>query len=212
VVSLAYWSASPRRGDSLRQMAGDPLMQFSKALVFLFFVSSAAAQRPDPAALIAAQKKAMQALSFMDGVWRGPAWTILPTGKHSITQTERIGPFLDGSVKVVEGRGYESDGRVGFNAFGTISYDVASKKYNFHSYAQGMAGDFEFKVKPDGYVWEISAGPGVTIRYTATVKDGVFLEVGDQIVAGKEPFRMFEMRLQRVGDTDWPAAGAIPQK
>ena len=39
----------------------------------------------------------------MDGVWRGPSWTILPSGeKHVGTQTERIGPFLDGSVKVIE--------------------------------------------------------------------------------------------------------------
>ena len=61
---------------------------------------------------------------------RGPAWTILPSGqKHTITQTERIGSFLDGSVKVIEGRGYEPDGRVGFNAFGTISYNPATRAY-----------------------------------------------------------------------------------
>ena len=65
----------------------------------------------DPATLIAAQREAMAPLAFMDGVWRGPAWTILPSGqKHTVTQTERIGPFLDGSVKVIEGRGYEPDG------------------------------------------------------------------------------------------------------
>ena len=57
----------------------------------------------DPATLIAAQRDAMAPLAFMDGVWRGPAWTILPSGqKHTITQTERIGPFLDGSVKVID--------------------------------------------------------------------------------------------------------------
>jgi len=181
-------------------------------IAILLFVAGAWAQRPDPAKVLAEQKKALQALSFMDGVWRGTAWTILPTGKHTITQTERIGPFLDGSVKVLEGRGYEEDGRVSFNAFGTVSYDVQSKKYTLHSYAQGNTGDFEFKVKPDGYVWEIPAGPGTTIRYTAVVKGDHFLEVGDQMVAGKEPFRMFEMSLKRIGNTDWPAAGAVPQK
>src|SRR5881392_3660701 len=94
--------------------------------------------RPDPVKLIAAQREAMAPLAFMDGVWRGPAWTILPSGqKHTITQTERIGPFLDGSVKVIEGRGYEADGRVGFNAFGTISYNPATRAYTLHSYAQG---------------------------------------------------------------------------
>src|SRR5512132_737806 len=95
------------------------------------FASPAFAQgRPDPATLIAAQKEAMAAFSAMDGVWRGPAWTILQNGeKHHITQTERIGPFLDGSVKVIEGRGYDPDGRVTFNAFGTISYNPATKSY-----------------------------------------------------------------------------------
>src|SRR5947207_9704625 len=83
-----------------------------------------AQERYDPAAQIAAQRQGMASLAVMDGVWRGPAWTIPPSGqKHSITQTERIGPFLDGSIKVIEGRGHEPDGRVGFNAFGIISYD-----------------------------------------------------------------------------------------
>src|SRR2546422_6466747 len=66
--------------------------------------------RPDSAALIKAQREAMATFAFMDGVWRGPAWTMLPSGeKHNIIQTERIGPFLDGSVKVIEGRGYNPD-------------------------------------------------------------------------------------------------------
>ncbi len=99
--------------------------------------------RQDPATLIAAQREAMIRLLVMDGVWRGPAWTILPSGeKHTITQTERIGPFLDGSVKVIEGRGYDPDGKVTFNAFGTISYNPATRVYTLHSYAQGNVGDF----------------------------------------------------------------------
>ena len=168
--------------------------------------------RPDPATLIAAQREAMASLAFMDGVWRGPAWTILPSGeKHSVTQTERIGPFLDGSVKVIEGRGYDADGKVAFNAFGTISYNPATRAYNMHSYAQGNAGDFALKPTPDGYVWEIPAGP-MTIRYTCVVKDGAWREVGDRIAPGKEPVRFFEMNLKRVGDTTWPAAGAISPK
>src|SRR5881394_1426487 len=118
----------------------------------------------DPATLIAAQRDAMAPLAFMDGVWRGPAWTILASGqKHTVTQTERIGPFLDGSVKVIEGRGYEPDGRVGFNAFGTISYNPATRVYTLHSYALGNVGDFTLNRTADGYVWEIPAGPSMTI-------------------------------------------------
>jgi len=175
--------------------------------------SSAVGQgRPDPAKVIAAQQESMLKLSFMDGVWRGSAWTVLPSGeKHAITQTERIGPFLDGSVKVIEGRGYDTDGKVSFNAFGTISYNPATRVYTMHSYAQGNVGDFVLTPTADGYVWEIPAGP-MTIRYTATIKDGAWQEVGDRILPGRDPIRFFEMNLKRIGDTTWPAAGAVSPK
>ena len=168
--------------------------------------------RPDPAALIAAQREAMVPLAYMDGVWRGPAWTIVESGeKHNVTQTERIGPFLDGSVKVIEGRGYGADGKVGFNAFAVISYNLEKRGFILHSYAMGYVGDFVLTPNADGYVWEIPAGP-MTIRYTAVIKDGTWREVGDRIMPGKDPARFFEMNLKRVGDTTWPAAGAIPPK
>lgn len=173
----------------------------------------ASAQQPgDPTARIAAQKAALAKLSSMDGVWRGQGWTILPSGeKHTVTQTERVGPFLDGAVKVVEGRGYDAGGRVAFNAFGIISFDPDTEAYSMRSYTQGRSGDFPVTVTADGFTWEIAAGPA-TIRYTATVNDGKWHEVGDRIVAGGKPVRFFEMTLDRVGDTDWPAAGAIAMK
>ena len=167
---------------------------------------------PDPATRIAAQREALAPLAFMDGVWRGPATTTLPSGdKHAVTQTERIGPFLDGSVRVLEGRGYDSDGKVAFNAFGIVSFDPDTRAYSMRSYAFGRAGDFAIRRTDDGFVWEIPAG-AVTIRYTATVKDGKWHEVGDRIMAGKEPARFFEMNLVRIGDSDWPGTGAIKPK
>lgn len=168
--------------------------------------------RPDPVALLAAERQAMAPLAFMDGVWRGTAWSIAPSGqKHTLVQTERVGPFLEGAVKVVEGRGYDADGTMAFNAFATISYNPATKAYTMHSYAQGSVGDFTLTPSADGFVWEIPAGP-MTIRYTAVIKDGKWNEVGDRIMPGKDPVRFYEGNLQRVGDSDWPAAGAIGPK
>ena len=173
---------------------------------------SEAQGRPDPAALQTAQRKALEPLAFMDGVWRGPAWTILPSGeKHNITQTERIGPFLDGAVKVIEGRGYDAEGKVSFNAFGIVSFNPASKAYAMRSYAMGHAGDFTLTPSDTGFVWEIPAGP-MTIRYTAVVRNGKWREIGERIAEGKPPVQFFEMNLVRVRDTDWPAAGAIGMK
>lgn len=179
-------------------------------LTALALPAAARAQgRPDPVALVTAQKAALAKLAFMDGVWKGSAWTILPSGeKHVLTQTERVGPFLDGAVKVVEGRGYEADGKLAFNAFGTISFDPAKGAYTMRSYAMGNAGDFPLTPTADGFVWEIPAGP-MTIRYTATVGGGKWVEVGDRVMAGQEPVRFFEMSLERAGDTGWPAEGAI---
>jgi hypothetical protein len=184
------------------------------AIVMLSAVASspppASAQgQPDSAALIAAQREAMNRIAYMDGVWRGPASTILPSGQRAdVTQTERIGPFLDGTVKVLEGRGYNADGTVGFNAFGVVSYQPGQQTYTLRSYALGYAGDFPLTVTPDGYVWQIPAGP-MTIRYTATIRNGTWREVGDRVAPGKDPVRFFEMNLKRVGDTKWPGEGAI---
>ena len=188
------------------------LVAFALLMTVGVSLTALAQGRPDPATLIAAQREAMVALAYMDGVWRGPAWVVLPSGeKHTITQTERIGPLLDSSVKVIEGRGYEPDGKVTFNAFGTISYNPATRAYTLHSYAQGNVGDFVLSLNADGYVWEIPAGP-MTIRYTAVIKNGAWREVGDRIMPGKEPVRFFEMNLKRIGDTSWPAAGAVSPK
>lgn len=170
-------------------------------------------QDPVASALLASQREAMKKLAFMDGTWRGPAWTIVSGGKkHHITQTERIGPFLDGAVKVIEGRGYDTDGKVTFNALGIISYDVNQKSFVMRSYAQGRSGDFPLKLTSDGFSWEIPAGPGVTIRYSATVKNGSWKEVGDRIIRDQEPVRFFEMELKRMGETTWPAEGALLPK
>jgi hypothetical protein len=168
--------------------------------------------RPDPGALIAAQRKAMIRFTSMDGVWRGPAWIILPSGeKITFTQTERVGPFLDGSIKVMEGRGYGPDGKTTFNAFGILSYNSTQQTYTLHSYAEGYVGDFVFRPSVNGYSWDIPAGP-MTIHYTAQIEDGAWHEVGDRLSPGKEPVRFFEMDAKRVGNTDWPVGGAIQPK
>jgi hypothetical protein len=168
---------------------------------------------PDPAALIGAQGEAMKVFANMNGVWRGPATTLLPGGeRRTLTQTERIGPFLGGSVKVIEGRGHDANGKIVFNSFGIVSFDPATKAYSMRSYALGRKGDFALTPTADGYTWEVPAGPGAIVRYTATIKDNRLHEVGDRIVGGAEPVRVFEMRLERVGDTDWPEQGAVPPR
>lgn len=193
-----------------------PIRPFLSAawLVFACVLTTAPAraQQPDTATLLTTQAEAMKAFSMIDGVWRGSATVMQPDGSRlNLIQTERIGPLLGGSVKVIEGRGYDEAGKVRFNALGIVSYNGSTKEYSLHSQAQGYVGDFLFRPTGDGYSWEIPIGAAI-LRYNAVVKDGELYEVGDRIVAGREPQRVFEMRLKRIGDSDWPAAGAVAPK
>jgi hypothetical protein len=175
--------------------------------------SQAAAQgRPDTQALLGVQREAMRPLSFVEGVWRGKASTLRDGKWHNITQTERMGPMLDGTVKVIEGRGYEADGRTSFNALGIISYNPMTKAYSIRSYAMGLAGDFTVTPRKDGFVWETPAGRGAIIRFTATVQDGTWHEVGERIAGDAPPVKTFEMRLRRLGPTTWPLGTPVPAR
>lgn len=161
----------------------------------------------DPATRLTRQREAMKALSFMDGVWRGSAEA--EAGGGALVQTERVGPLLDGTVKLVEGRAYDAAGKTVFNALGVISYDPVKRAYVMHAYAESYSGDFPLTVRPDGFTWTQPMGPGATLRYTAIVKDGQWHEVGERIVDGVPPAKLFEMRLRRIGPARWPTEGAV---
>jgi hypothetical protein len=175
-------------------------------------IPAAAQAPPNSAARIAAQHAAMARIAYMNGVWRGPAWSLTPAGRREIVQTERIGPLLDDSVKMIEGHGYLADGTSGFNALGIISFDPATGGYVLHSYAQGYSGDFPLRLTDTGYVWEIPGGPGAVIRYTATIGDNHWREVGERIAGTAPPMQIFEMNLVRVGDTRWPSGDPVPMR
>jgi len=173
----------------------------------------AAAQGPyDPATRIAAQRTAMARLAYLDGVWRGPAWSLTPQGRREMIQAERIGPFLGGAVRVMEGRGYAADGNVAFNAFGVVSFDPGTGNYSLTSWAMGYSGTFPLRLTDDGYVWEAPAGPGAIMRYTAVVHGDSWHEIGERIAGDAAPVRTVELNLRRVSDTDWPAADPVPMR
>lgn len=169
----------------------------------------AAAQVPVQPAGTEAQRQAIGALDFLDGEWRGEAVVTGPHGRQTLTQTERVGSMLGGSVKVIEGRGYAADGSTQFNAMAVVSWNEREGRYGFRSYANGYSGDYRFERTEDGFRWETPAGPNARIQYTAVVRDGTWHEVGDYVAEGQPPRRVIEMNLRRVGDSDWPAGGAV---
>lgn len=174
----------------------------------LLAVPPAVAQVQQPTGS-AVQRERVGALDFLNGEWRGTATTTMPGHSTVLTQTERVGPLLGGSVKLIEGRGYAADGTTQFNAFAILSWDERAGKYLFRSYANGYTGEYPFELTEDGFRWEMPAGPNAKIQYVAVVRDGTWHEVGDYVAEGQPPRRFIELRLTRVGDTDWPGAGAV---
>lgn len=161
----------------------------------------------DPAARMAAQREAMKSLAFLDGEWRGTAMAEESPGE--MRHTERVGTLLDGTIRLVEGRAYDSAGKTQFNAFAIISYDPVKRTYSMRSYAMGYAGDYPLTVRPDGFSWSHPAGPGATIRYTATVKEGQWHEVGERVAGNSPPVKTVELHVRRTGAGGWPEKGAV---
>ena len=174
------------------------------SLAMLCMASPLPAQTgPSPHERMAAQREAMARLAFMDGAWEGTArveW--VPGEVQELRQTERVGPFLGGAIKLIEGRGYAADGTLEFNALAIVSYAVDRAAYRFRSYSHGYTGDYEFTPAEDGFVWKIPAGEA-TIHFAAQFADGKWTQTGERVSADGRSVRFIEMELVRIGGADW---------
>ena len=156
------------------------------------------------------QNTQMARLDMMRGVWKGEAKGMGPGGQpYSVTQTERVGAMNGGDLLVIEGRGYDG-ATLKFNAFGVISWNPQAQVYEFRAYNSGYAITAPLKLDGTTAVWEMPAGPNTSIRFTLDFSTvGVWHETGQYIAAGQPPRPILDMTLKHVGDTDWPAIGAV---
>jgi hypothetical protein len=146
----------------------------------------------------------MQKLELLVGKWAGEATVQTgPGAPIKVKQTEDVRFKLGGVVLLIEGtgRGKKKDSDeedVLFNALATVGYEAESKKYQMRAYRlEGQSVDVELTVKDDGFVWEITPGK-VRVRYTATVKDDTWTEIGEVSLDGKTWNKVLEMNLKRV--------------
>lgn len=153
----------------------------------------------------------LSGLDWMHGTWRGTATTMTQSGQRiTSTQTERVSPMLSGDVLVVEGRSDDAEGNTVFNALAMISYDARTDGFTMRTSAMGRTGQFPLKITDDGFIWQLPAGPNAIVQYKAVYDGETWSQTGQYIRDGAEPVDTFSMELQRLGDTDWPAAGAVP--
>lgn len=148
-------------------------------------------------------------LSFMFGEWVGEASGVSQTGPYAITQTERVGPILEGDAVAIEGRGYSEAGETMFNAFAVVSKTASDGGWEMRSYAQGRAGTFPFELTETGYVWSVPAEPNARMIYTAHFDGDVWRQTGQYTPEQGEPRQTFQMTLTRTSNTDWPAGDPV---
>lgn len=179
------------------------------AACFLLAVPAAASAQAMQPTGTTEQRQAMQRLAWMDGEWIGEATVSMGPGRTTRhPHTERIGPMLGGSIKVIEGRSTDADGAAVFNAFAIVSWDDATDAYVMRSYANGHAADFPLEATADGFSWTMPAQGG-EVRYVTTFRDGEWVETGEFLMPGRDPIPVIELRLRRRGDTGWPAADPV---
>ncbi len=174
----------------------------------LLLASPAAAQMPDEQELIAKQKAAMEAFAWLDGTWQGTVKSRTPQGEIELVQTERVGTMSNGTVRMIEGRGYTEEGELEFNAVAMIAYDAIAGEYYMTANARGRATRPWFKPTDTGFEWGFTSGPA-KISYIATYADGVWSEDGFLAFGDRPKTKFLEMRLTRTGDSDWPRANPV---
>lgn len=171
------------------------------AIVILIAATAAADAQQKQAAAV---REAMDRLSFLAGSWKGTGSIQFGPNRRETAQISETGTLkLNKSVFLIEGRGTATAGGreiVVHSALGIISYDAAAKKYRMRTYrAGGEQLDPDIEVSDGKIVWSFESPRGGTIRFTLTVKDGVWTEIGEASRdKGKTWYRFFEMKLKKV--------------
>lgn len=168
---------------------------FALVLILLGALPASAADAPDKVA----HQTAMQMLSFLEGEWEGGGTVAMGPGPRlPFAQTERIQFKHDRTLLLIEGQGKAPQtGAVVHDALAVVTFDAASGKYKFRSFAAvGRFADTEATVEGSRMVWRLNAGPQ-KIRYTIDVDNGVWREIGERSTDGTTWVAFFEMTLRK---------------
>lgn len=170
------------------------------AVMGLAISHSAESQRtPGLDSLLTRHRAAMARLDSLDGLWRGTGWTLLPNGERAIfTQTIRVGSTGDGALKLLEGRSYDGQGRLGAINTEIFSFDPAKSAFSLRTYTQGTSADVP--IVPTGTGFTLEYGPdNAKTRITVVAGSGTWHEVAELLPSGQAPVRVLELTLKKVG-------------
>jgi hypothetical protein len=155
-------------------------------------------------------KRALSQLAALDGVWRGPVErTDADGGDSKLTMIARVGPMLDGTIKVLEERTSAADGKLAFSLVAVFSFSSATQEYTVHAYSRGNVRSAVVHLTPGGYYFEMPEAGGATMRLTTKVAEGGWHEIVERLVPGQPPSPVARIELKRTDTSDWPS-GEFP--
>jgi len=172
------------------------MKEFLVIILVLFLAAlSASAQNEPSTGLLRAE---MSKLDKMVGQWKGSGWIQQGAKRETFSGTETVQRKIDGLALLVEGKFSDAKGKVIHETLAVLSFNAKAKNYDFRTYlANGMSGEHEFKLLPDGYEWGFQLPMG-NIRYLIKTNSDVWFETGEFSKDGKTWIKFFEMKLDKV--------------
>jgi hypothetical protein len=151
-------------------------------------LAGASVARPQPAAGAEPGPLAKTPAAGLVGEWAGTSWSMGRDGlRHEGRAVERARWNLAGTAIIVEGYGYTVDEATGarttrHDAAGLIELDAATDEIAFYARRAGAAfAKHTLEVnEADGTMrWSPDSAPGVDIRFTISLADGRWREIGE---------------------------------
>lgn len=146
------------------------------------------------------------ALEFLIGEWEGTGWAMGPDGQRGdFVVTESIQSRAGGHGVTFEGHGTVQIGpngetRTVHDAFALIWTEPGGGFAMRTVVMQGHTLEVVPEISDNRIVWGFEAGPMGEMRYTSTVENGVWHEVGERRMPGETDWTVFlEMTLERTG-------------
>ena len=169
-------------------------MRMKLTVLMLAMAAFSMSAQPKPDAQIEAMKK----LDYMAGDWQGDGWIDMGGSRITFKGGEKVQRKLNGVALLVEGSFFSESGMPVHTTLAVISYDPKGKKYDFNTWlAQGTTGDHELKLTDNGLYWELHPPGAGTIRFTMTLQDGQWVEIGERSTDGTNWKKFFEMKLKK---------------
>jgi hypothetical protein len=152
------------------------------------------------------QEAEMNKLHFLQGQWKGIAWTMTPNREKSyIIQTEKVEVKQNGLVVAIQGSGIDqkslqSKPKLVHDAFAILYFDKQRQKVQMMAFNKGNRILTEPILRQDNtLIWGFDIPNAGKVRYTIRLNEqGQWFEVGEFSRDGVNWFQNFEMTLDRI--------------